>query len=693
MPWYVLTGAPGAGKTAIIRHLEHEGFLVVEEAATDVIALEQARGHAEPWAHPDFTDQVAALQRRRERLAAADCGSATVFLDRSMVCMLALSRFLGHPVSPLLAAEIDRAVAERRYGDAVFFVRGQGFVTPTAARRISPADAAAFEIVHEQTYRELGFRLTDVPAGPLAERAGLVRRAAAALGWPARRCDNPGDGGSKPVTPACRAGSAGTGWRRRGDGSGTVAGSVAAGAQEFEAKVASFVRDNRLYGAAAGVVHGDELVWSGGFGFADPAAERAAGPDVLYRIASITKTFTGTAIMQLRDASLLDLDDPVVKWIPELSDSASPDGIGAVTIRRLLSHESGLVSEPPGTDFMASEPRYEGLAARNLDRVAEIFAAVPPNTQTKYCNLGYQLLGEIVHRVSGISYPQYVAGRILAPLKMSSTGFEPLPGELDGRRATGYAARAFSDELSIAPAMPPLWAEGGLWSTVEDLARWLSFQLAAHPDAADAATAAGAGPDVLASATRREMHKPRYLSDEEWSSAWGITWYSVRKDGVTWVQHSGGLPGFTSNACFDRASRVGAIVLLNGSADASGLAMSLAAAGRGLAAAAAPAVRRPAPTPPEVTALLGYYAPADMSFVVKVEWRDGKITLIDVSEPAEKIPLEVAAEPGTYVAAPGYRVSGEPVVFNRRPDGTVESVNLGGGSLVRLDPVRGRHQA
>ena len=148
-----------------------------------------------------------------------------------------------------------------------------------------------------------------------------------------------------------------------------MAGPVAAGAQDFQTKVASFVRENRLYGAAAGVVHGGELVWSGGAGFADAADGRAAGPDVLYRIASITKTFTGTAVMQLRDAGLLDLDDPVVKWIPELSDSASPAGIGAVTIRRLLSHESGLVSEPPGTDFLATQPRYEGLASRNLERV------------------------------------------------------------------------------------------------------------------------------------------------------------------------------------------------------------------------------------------------------------------------------------------------------------------------------------
>ncbi len=91
---------------------------------------------------------------------------------------------------------------------------------------------------------------------------------------------------------------------------------------------------------------------------------------------------------------------------------------------------------------------------------------------------------------------------------------------------------------------------------------------------------------VLAAAIRREMHKPRYLSDEEWSSAWGISWYSARKDDVTWVQHSGGLPGFESNACFDRGSRVGAIVLVNGGADAANMAMSLAAQARELAAAA-----------------------------------------------------------------------------------------------------------
>src|ERR1700761_8704508 len=106
MPWYVLTGAPGSGKTAILRQLEQDGFMVVEEAATDVIALAHARGQAEPWANPGFADQILVLQLRREERTAADHGLATVFFDRSPVCTLALCRFLGQPVSPLLAAEV-----------------------------------------------------------------------------------------------------------------------------------------------------------------------------------------------------------------------------------------------------------------------------------------------------------------------------------------------------------------------------------------------------------------------------------------------------------------------------------------------------------------------------------------------------------------------------------------------------------
>jgi D-alanyl-D-alanine carboxypeptidase len=250
-------------------------------------------------------------------------------------------------------------------------------------------------------------------------------------------------------------------------------------APTLEATAAAFVKEHRLPGAAVGVVHGDRLVWSAGVGFADIAARRAPDDTTLYRVASITKTFTGTAILQLRDEGLLHLDDPLVHHLPELRGASSPFGaIETVTIRRLLSHESGLQGEPPGTDWSLS--RYEGVAERNLARVAEIGTTIPPNVQQKYSNLGYQLLGEVAARLSGRDYPGYVRERILEPLGMSGSGFEPLDEVKGGRLATGYAARFLSDELPKAATPPIVWAEGGLVSSVADLARWLSLQFLTH---------------------------------------------------------------------------------------------------------------------------------------------------------------------------------------------------------------------
>jgi len=457
-----------------------------------------------------------------------------------------------------------------------------------------------------------------------------------------------------------------------------MADPVAAGVAELRAMLASFVKDNRLYGAAAGVVHGNELAWSDGAGFADAAAERQSSADTLYRIASITKTFTGTAILQLRDEARLNLDDAAVRWIPELADSASPAEIAAVTIRRLLSHESGLVSEPPGTDW--SEPVYEGVTQRTLARVGEIFTAVPPNTQPKYSNLGYQLLGEIVQRASGMTYPDYVRQRILEPLGMSATTFEPVADELSGRCATGYGPRAFSDELEVAPTAPRLWAEGGLWCSVRDLATWVSVQLGAYADQP-------VDSPVLAAGSLREMHKPRYLSDDEWTRAWGISWYAVRKDDVIWIQHSGGLPGFITGVCFDPKLGVGGIALINGVADAPALAMDLAGIARRLVQASPPVVAAPSPAPESVKSLLGLYAPADMSELVRLEWRDGKLSFQDPSEPSWQLVLEPCDEPDTFRVGPGLRESGETARFRRRTDGQVASVFVGGGTLLRLGPV------
>jgi predicted ATPase len=142
---------------------------VVAEAATDVIAREQGRGVDAPWRSPAFVAAIAGLQRAR-RSAAPD--GAVVFFDRSPVCTLALARYLGHPVPAALAEEV--AAASGAYARDVFLVRPLGFVAPTAARRIGYAESLVFEHVHETTYRELGFTLVDVPAGPVAERVDLV---------------------------------------------------------------------------------------------------------------------------------------------------------------------------------------------------------------------------------------------------------------------------------------------------------------------------------------------------------------------------------------------------------------------------------------------------------------------------------------------------------------------------------------
>jgi predicted ATPase len=177
---FILTGTPGAGKTAILRQLEADGFSVVEEAATDVIALSQARGVAEPWTEPAFVDAVAALQRQR-LLRASQEADDVQFHDRSAVCSLALARYLGHPVSAALDDEIDRIRVEELFRKQIFFILNRGFVEPTGARRISFEESLRFEQIHEETYRSLGFELMFIEPGPLVNRAAALREAVRAI--------------------------------------------------------------------------------------------------------------------------------------------------------------------------------------------------------------------------------------------------------------------------------------------------------------------------------------------------------------------------------------------------------------------------------------------------------------------------------------------------------------------------------
>jgi len=450
-------------------------------------------------------------------------------------------------------------------------------------------------------------------------------------------------------------------------------------ASGLQAAAARFVKERRIAGAAAGVVHGDELVWSAGVGHADRSASRAASPTVLYRIASITKTFTATAIVQLRDEGRLHLDDPAVVHLPELAAAQTNAGpIENVTIRRMLSHESGLASEPPDTDWTAYV--YEASPTRTLARASEIGTRIPPNRQEKYSNLAYQLLGEIVARVSGRPYAEYVGAEILRPLGLESTSFEPLPAELSERVATPYDARFLSDELTPSRPFAPVGAEGGLWSCVDDLARWASFQFRED-----------AGPrqrsQVLSGPSLTEMHSPRYLANQEWTEAYGIGWYAIRRGEVVWVQHSGSLPGFSSTVCFDPKYRVGAIALLNGDDDAAELAMELATLARDAVVAAPPEIETPAAMPGEYEPLIGLYLQPLQGAIVRVEWRDGKLTLLSSKDMAWAPTLVPTEDVDAFVVEPGVRQSGETVRFTRRADGRVISMFTGDQTVLRLEPL------
>ncbi|MBT2224317.1 AAA family ATPase [Nonomuraea sp. NEAU-A123] len=174
MKRYILTGTPGAGKTTILRRLATLGYATVEEAATAVIADEQACGDAEPWTRPSFIDKIVALQRRRQ-MQSIIAAPLVQFFDRSPICTHALSTYAGHPIPETLSTEIERITREQIYDRRVFFVRNLGFCERTEARRISFEDSLEFERVHEQTYRSFGYQLIDIPAGPLPERVATIR--------------------------------------------------------------------------------------------------------------------------------------------------------------------------------------------------------------------------------------------------------------------------------------------------------------------------------------------------------------------------------------------------------------------------------------------------------------------------------------------------------------------------------------
>jgi CubicO group peptidase (beta-lactamase class C family)/2'-5' RNA ligase len=302
-------------------------------------------------------------------------------------------------------------------------------------------------------------------------------------------------------------------------------------------------------GIAWGIVRDATLVDAGGVGTLRVGSEETPDADSVFRIASMTKSFTGAAVMLLRDEGLLRLDEPVATYAPELTSWRGPTADSPpITLRHLLSMESGLPYDDPWAD------RHLDLSADELDALIERGATLAwsPGTRFEYSSLGWGLVGRVVERVAGMPVQRVVSERLLAPLAMEATTWTRPEA---ARVAEGYRwdDGAWTEELP-PPGDGGLAPMGGLWTTVADLARWVTFLMDAFPPRDD--------PDdgPLSRSSRRELQQLRRDASIESvrprrsgpartvATGYGIGLF-VRLDPRlgTVVAHSGGLPGYGSH--------------------------------------------------------------------------------------------------------------------------------------------------
>jgi CubicO group peptidase (beta-lactamase class C family) len=363
-------------------------------------------------------------------------------------------------------------------------------------------------------------------------------------------------------------------------------------------------------------------------------------PPTPLRIGSITKTFTAAAVLVLAERGALDLDDPAVEHLPELRAlNAEGHRLDDLTIRRLLVHRSGLISEPPTRRWFESPfPQIDEVLARiDLARIA-----ITPGSAYKYSNLGYALLGEVVARASGCPYERFVQQTLLDPAGLTGTTFDAPVGAAHGY---GYGP----DGGWVEQADQELGAErsgGGMWSTVGDLLRWAEVALGRVPAALSPATAA-----LLA----------RSQADDD-TLARSLGWEVSRIGERVLHGHGGGVNGFTCQLAFDASADTAAVVLTNGHAH-SQAAPCLALLG---AEAPAPAeAPRVAPSSPD-DPVGEYDAPLDT--IMQIERRDGTLWLTGelLDEPAGAR-LDPQGEDRFLVRAG--RFAGEPLLLERTPNG------------------------
>ena len=315
----------------------------------------------------------------------------------------------------------------------------------------------------------------------------------------------------------------------------------------FSAWLEGQIEIRGLPGIVVGVVSGDDLVWAEGFGHADIDADRDMETDTRFRMASHSKLFTATAIMQLREQGKLRLDDPVEEYLPWFTfKNAAPDD-PPITIEHLLTHSSGLPREASShwTDF--DFPTADEVRALMPAREAPF----SPEVRWKYSNLAYTIAGMVIEEVSGMSWADYLQQNIFDPLGMTASSVD----REDPKMATGYGRRMPDGSRQVFPFVDArgMAAATGLTSTVEDMARFVSAQFREGRRGGDR---------LLSTASLREMHRVRML-ENTWTSGQGIGFSVRRIDGTLYVGHGGGYPGYTTNTTIQLDSEIGVIVLTN----------------------------------------------------------------------------------------------------------------------------------
>jgi len=385
--------------------------------------------------------------------------------------------------------------------------------------------------------------------------------------------------------------------------------------------------DGRLTSVVGAVFDRYGVVWAG-------ASGRGPGVHGQYRIGSITKTFTAVLVMQARDAGLLRLDDRVGQHLGEV-------GYAEATLRELLSHTSGMQSEPVGPWWERTRGGdFEALAAANdgSGRVAgrgEFY---------HYSNLGYGLLGEVLARSTGRPWRTLVHDVLLGPLGMTQTSYLPRPHAQPGWSVDHFTGVRTHEPLTSTGAMAPA---GQLWSTAHDLVLWGQFL-------------AGARPDLLDPSTLHEMTVP--VIDD-----YGLGLRLTANAGGVLVGHNGSMPGFLASLFVDPGSGIGATVLTNATTgvDTEQLVMELI---DGDFIDDVPDPWEPTVTvPPQVEGLPGLWFWGNTA--MELRWHNGGLDLRALVTP-ERVPYRFELQDGRLVGVSGYH-RGETLVVHRRPDGSV----------------------